>query len=77
MVSPKITLYKSPATGNIEITIHDTSYAVPGQVYIVPEGGLSLEDPIAPYRKEIELLKKRLEKANRGKKHILSNIRGA
>lgn len=77
MVSPKITLYKSPATGNIEVTIHDTAYAVPGQVYIVPEGGLSLEDPIYSYRKEIELLKKRLDKANRAKKHIVSNMRGA
>ena len=77
MISPKITLYKSPATGNIEITVHDTVHVLPDTIYLVPEGGLSLEDPIAPYRKEIELLKKRLEKANRGKKHILSNIRGA
>lgn len=76
MISPKITLYKSPSTGNIELTVHDTAYAVPGQVYIVPEGGLSLEDPGATYRKEIELLKKRLEKANRAKQHILNNMKG-
>jgi len=76
MISPKITLYKSPSTGSIEVTIHDTVHAIPGQVYIVPEGGLSLEDPIAPYKKEIDLLKKRLDKANRAKKHIMCNMKG-
>lgn len=46
-------------------------------MYIVPEGGLLLEDPTAEYKKTIEVLKKRLEKANRGKKYIISNLTGA
>ncbi len=77
MISPKIALYKSPATGDIEVTIHDTAYAVPGQVYIVPEGGLSLEDPLSQYRDRIKELEKRLDKANRAKKHIVRNMKGA
>ena len=77
MISPKITLYKSSTTGAIEVTIYDTVYAAPGQVYIVPEGGISLEDPLATYKKEITILKKRLEKANRAKKHIVRNMKGA
>lgn len=76
MISPKITLFKSPSTGTVEVVIHDTEYAIPGQLYIVPEGSLSLEDASAPYRKEIALLKKRLEKANRAKKHIIRNMKG-
>lgn len=77
MISPKITLFKSPSTGTVEVVIHDTKYAIPGQLYIVPEGGLSLEDASAPYRKEIAILKKRLEKANRAKKHIVRNLKDA
>lgn len=77
MISPKITLLKSPSTGNVEVVIHDTAYAIPGQLYLVPEGSLTLEDAAAPYRKEIALLKKRLEKANRAKKHIVRNMKGA
>lgn len=76
MISPKITLLKSPSTGHIEVVIHDTPYAIPGQLYIIPEGNLDL-DPAAPYRKEIALLKNRLEKANRAKKHIISNMKGS
>jgi len=75
MISPRITLLKSPSTGNIEVVIHDTTYAIPGHLYIVPEGSLTLEDAAAPYRKEVEILKKRLEKANRAKRHILNNLR--
>lgn len=76
MISPKITLLKSPSTGHVEVVIHDTAYAVPGQLYIVPEGSITLEDATAPYKKEIELLKKRLDKANRAKKHIVRNMKG-
>jgi len=75
MISPKITLLKSPSTGNVEVVIHDTACALPGHLYLVPEGSLTLEDAAAPYRKEIALLKKRLEKANRAKRHILNNLR--
>lgn len=74
MVSPKITLYKSLATGNIEVTVHDTVYAAPGQVYIVPEGGLSLEDPLKQYKDRIKELENRLAYAERAKKHILNNL---
>lgn len=77
MISHKIALYKSPATGDIEVTIHDTAYAVPGQVYIVPEGGLSLEDPLSQYRDRIKELEKRLDKANRAKKYIVRNMKRA
>jgi hypothetical protein len=48
---------------------------LPGQVFLIPEGGLSIEDPAEPYKKRIAQLEYELDKANRAKKHILSNVR--
>ena len=74
MTSPKITLVKSPSTGNIEVTIHDSVYMLPDRVILIPEGGLVLEDPASPYRERIAQLEYELEKAKRGKKHILKQL---
>lgn len=76
MISPKINLIKSPSTGNIEVTIHDSVYVLPGQVFFIPEGGLSIEDPAEPYKQRIAQLEHELAKAKRGKKYIVTNLFG-
>jgi hypothetical protein len=75
MISPKITLVKSVSTGNIEVCIQDSIHMVPGQVFLIPEGGISLEDHAADYKRKIASLERKLEYAKRAKQHILTNLR--
>jgi hypothetical protein len=49
---------------------------LPDRVILIPEGGLVLEDPASPYRERIAQLEYELEKARRGKKHILRQLSG-
>jgi hypothetical protein len=76
MISPKITLVKSPSTGNIEVIIHDSVYMMPDRVLVLPTGGIVIEDPAEPYRERIAQLEHELAKAKRGKKHILRQLSG-
>lgn len=71
----KIVLLKSPATGEVEVTIHDSAYAAPGILYIIPEGGIVIEDPASPYKKKIAQLEYELQKAKRGKQWVRWNLR--
>lgn len=71
MKSSKITIIKSVRTRITEVSIKDCVY-VDDKVYLMYEGDLSLEE----YGKELKLLKKRLEKANRAKQHIINNMKG-
>jgi hypothetical protein len=74
MKSSKLTILKSPDTGNVEVTVCDSVYAMTGKLYIVPEG-MELIDPSTPYREYINKLEYELEKAKRAKKHIMNNLR--
>lgn len=71
MKSSKITIIKSVRGRITEVSIKDCVY-VDDKVYIMHDGDLSLEE----YGKELKLLKKRLEKANRAKQHIINNMKG-
>jgi hypothetical protein len=75
MISPKITLVKSVSTGNIEVCIQDSIHMVPGQVFLIPEGGISLEDHAAEYKRKIANLERKLASVERAKQHILTNMR--
>lgn len=71
----KIVLLKSPATGDVEVTIHDSAYVAPGTLFIIPERGIMIEDPAAPYKKKLAQLEYELQKAKRGKQWVRWNLR--
>jgi hypothetical protein len=76
MKSSKLTILKSPDTEDVEVAVYDSVYAMTGKLYIIPEG-TELIDPSTPYREYISQLEYELEKAKRGKNHIMNNLRNS
>jgi len=77
MTGPRIKLVKHPSTGNIEFEVCESVFMKPHSLFMIPEEGWNIEDPLKQYKDRIKELENRLAYAERAKKHILNNMKGA
>lgn len=75
MTSPRIKLVKHPSTGNIELEICESLFMEPRSLFMIPEEGWNIEDPLKQYKDRIRELESRLAYAERARFWILKNIR--
>lgn len=69
-----ITLVKSPAT-EVKVVIQNSPYVHSDDIYLIPEGDVSLLDYAATYKQKLAALERRYAYLERARDWILSNLR--